>query len=459
MYIFCVSVYPNLKLTQKSKKMKVVVLKLDGNLQQGFRVTLEIGAEGSRPAIDLLGKLPPDEELLALCKNHWSCKYRRVGIPVSLDKLSPNYRIKRKNITYGIPLQKQIQECQESAQKLCERFNAWLRTEPFRALDNCLREQSNPQEAIRLLIRTESRNVQKLPWQEWNFCQRYSQVEITFSFNNFDSIPPPISSCTKPKMRILAIFGYGGGLNLEIDRQFLKTLPHVETVFLEEPEPWEVNEQLWEHSWDLVFFAGHSETKDDQGLIYLNKKAHLSLEELKFAFNQAVKKGLKLAIFNSCDGLGLAQKLSKLPYLIVMRELVPDEVAQEFLKYFLKAFTMGKSLGLAVRQATERLSFLEGHFPCASWLPTIFQHPTAPSLTWQKLLPQENSSTNNELAVLTKENPLQSLWLSLFALTLLILLVVLGVSLGMNILRRKPQNGTTRVKLDAYIEYRKCPSS
>nr|WP_017295798.1 hypothetical protein [Geminocystis herdmanii] len=43
---------------------------------------------------------------------------------------------------------------------------------------------------------------------------------------------------------------------------------------------------------------------------------------MKTALNQAIKQGLNLAIFNSCDGIGLAQELSKLniPQVIVMRE-------------------------------------------------------------------------------------------------------------------------------------------
>lgn len=44
-----------------------------------------------------------------------------------------------------------------------------------------------------------------------------------------------------------------------------------------------------------------------------------------------------IAIFNSCDGLGLAQELADLhiPQMIVIKEPVPDKLAQEFLKYFL----------------------------------------------------------------------------------------------------------------------------
>jgi hypothetical protein len=44
--------------------------------------------------------------------------------------------------------------------------------------------------------------------------------------------------------------------------------------------------------------------------------------------------------------LGLARELEQLhiPQLIVMREPVPDVVAQAFLKYFLHSFASGKPL-------------------------------------------------------------------------------------------------------------------
>jgi hypothetical protein len=39
---------------------KLVVLKLDGNLELGVRVTLEIGEDGKRPSIEISGHLPPN---------------------------------------------------------------------------------------------------------------------------------------------------------------------------------------------------------------------------------------------------------------------------------------------------------------------------------------------------------------------------------------------------------------
>lgn len=87
--------------------------------------------------------------------------------------------------------------------------------------------------------------------------------------------------------------------------------------------------------------------------------------------------GLHLAIFNSCDGLGLAVQLqeTQIPQVIVMREPVPDLVAQSFLKYLLAAWVDSKSLYLAMRQARSRLKEdLDLKFPCASWLPIIYQN-------------------------------------------------------------------------------------
>ncbi|MFB2897505.1 CHASE2 domain-containing protein, partial [Aerosakkonemataceae cyanobacterium BLCC-F50] len=107
----------------------------------------------------------------------------------------------------------------------------------------------------------------------------------------------------------------------------------------------------------------------------------------------AIKRGLSLAIFNSCEGLGLACQLISLhiPQMIVMREPVPDLVAQEFLKHFLEGFSQGESFYLAVREAGERLQGLESDFPCASWLPVICQNPAESPLHW----PEKVKKTSN----------------------------------------------------------------
>ncbi|NJN11730.1 MAG: hypothetical protein HC815_28660 [Richelia sp. RM1_1_1] len=111
------------------------------------------------------------------------------------------------------------------------------------------------------------------------------------------------------------------------------------------------------------------------------------MAELRDSLQTAIQQRLQLAIFNSCDGLGIAAELESLhiPQVIVMREPVPDFVAQEFLKYFLEAFTNGSSLCIAVGYARRQLAMLEDDFPCASWLPVIVQNQLEMPPTWQSL--------------------------------------------------------------------------
>ncbi|MEL6930885.1 MAG: CHASE2 domain-containing protein, partial [Cyanobacteria bacterium J06600_6] len=141
---------------------------------------------------------------------------------------------------------------------------------------------------------------------------------------------------------------------------------------------------LWDETWDIIFFAGHSRTLERQGILYLNSQDRLTIQQLKNGFKQAISSGLQLAIFNSCDGLGLAEELGKLslPQSIVMRLPIPDKMAQQFVKRFLRAYAGGDSLYLAMRRAREQLESYEQDFPCASWLPIIYQNPAVIPPQW-----------------------------------------------------------------------------
>jgi CHASE2 domain-containing sensor protein len=378
---------------------KLVVLKLDGDLfQQGFWVTLTISSEGDResrigypsaeninnsyPEIEITGYLPPQPELAAHVQDHWQERYRRIG---------GAYRITPQEIVYDGSVNDWFQECQESATELRSLLGAWLDSEPFRRIDKILREELNRNEVIRFLIRTDDEYLQKLPWHLWDFFERYPKAEVALSATRVvqsQTLSPATRSAT---IRILAILGHSQGIDIDADRQLLENLPHAETVFLVEPNHEEIDDQLSEYPWDIIFFAGHSETKAQTGRIYINQTDYLTIDQLSYALRRAVEQGLKLAIFNSCDGLGLARQLEDLhiPQMIVMREMVPDEVAQKFLKYFLKAFAGGKPLYLAAREARERLQGLESKYPCASWLPVIFQNPAEVPPTWKELLKEQ----------------------------------------------------------------------
>lgn len=355
---------------------KLVVIKLEGDFhRQGFGVTLEIGSEGDRPSIELPGKLPPAPDL-PIRLQQWEAKYRNID---SLRGLKP------KQIIYNGSLVQRVQECRDAAKILSDCFQDWMTSPDFLPLDKTLREELARTETVRVLIRSNQPFVQKLPWHLWDFFEHYPKTELALispSAKRVDCLKSAHDS-----VKILAIMGHKEGIDIEIDRQVLENLPDAAVTFLVEPTPQEVSDRLWEDSWDILFFAGHSETQGDQGRIYINPQDSLTLEELKYSLTQAVVRGLQIAIFNSCDGLGLARELAELniPQTVVMREPVPDSVAQRFLQYFLAAFSRGESFYLAMREARERLQGLEGEFPCASWLPVICQNPTMMPPSWADL--------------------------------------------------------------------------
>ncbi|MEH2002265.1 MAG: CHASE2 domain-containing protein [Nostoc sp.] len=358
---------------------KLVVLKLDGDLHLGVQVTLEIGEEGKRPTTETTGKLPPNLDM-ATAIDQWQFTYR------SLWKFT---RIKAKKIIYDGSISQRRKECDTKASEVREYLNNWLLSESFRPVREKWLKHLMPDEEIRVLIRTHCLQLKKLPWHLWDLVDRdYLKAEVVLSVP--ESEPVTAVSQTSPfrnKIRILAILGDSEGIDVEQDRQLLEKLPDAATTFLVEPEYSDIDDKLWKQPWNILFFAGHSKSEGETSCIYINKTDKLTIDQLRYALRNAVANGLQLAIFNSCDGLGLARELQDLqiPQIIVMREPVPDKVAQKFLKHFLEVFSSGQSIYAAVRTARQRLKGIEKEYPGASWLPVISEHPAVVPMTWAKL--------------------------------------------------------------------------
>ncbi|MEZ2277023.1 MAG: zinc ribbon domain-containing protein [Microcoleus sp.] len=391
---------------------KLVVFNLgEGDFKQGFPVTLQVWEEGGF-LTSFVGKLPAS------------------AIDSLYDKWQSDYRQK----VYGrmIPTPGQIKnhsriDLTENSNILKAELNNWLNSETFRPVRDKFLTTVKSKHTVRVIIQTENPRLRRLPWYLWDlFVKNYPLAEMALSSPTFERVEKSVQP--KPKVRILAILGDSSppdpqtGIRLDInaDKQFLEDLPDAETVFLVEPKRHEFNEQLWdERGWDILFFAGHSTSESDgtTGKIYINSKEYLTIDDLKPALHKAIQRGLQLAIFNSCDGLGIARDLAELqiPQIIAMREPVADLVAKEFLKYFLDSFSKGQHLYLAVREARERLHGLETDFPCASWLPVICQNPAENPVTWQGLrgveaginwrdaclrtIPERGKLTSNSLVV------------------------------------------------------------
>jgi CHASE2 domain-containing sensor protein len=370
---------------------KWVVLGLDGTLTTGLRVTLAIGIEGDRAATEAQGYLPPNPGLVKQYER-WQSIYR------SLD----GFRITPIKIAIGGSYPEQLERCRQLAQELGQQLNDWLNADVFRPLKEKLLKRLTPDEAVRVVIKTDDPELRQLPWQLWNFFDDYSNAEIALSTPEYDTLPASKLATIHDRVKILAILGNSAGIDVDGDRTVLETLAHAQITFLVEPHRNQLNDQLWEQDWDILFFAGHSSSQPsgETGSLWINATEQLTLQDLRYALKQAVRAGLQLAILNSCDGLGLARQLEDLqvPQIIVMREPVPDRVAQEFLKHFLTSFAKGKPLYLAVRAARERLQGLEDDYPCASWLPTLCQHPAALPFTWSDLLQPPETDDDQSLS-------------------------------------------------------------
>ncbi|MEA5558784.1 nSTAND1 domain-containing NTPase [Nodularia spumigena] len=359
---------------------KLVLLKLDGDLQQGVRVTLSIANEGISPHKEVTGNLPPVTELQTKI-DQWRSHYRSLG--------TSTRGIKPVGITYDGSITQKYEDCKNSAKELQKRLNNWLLSESFRPIRESWLKELQEKELVRVLIRTSNQQLRQIPWHLWDLVEEYPNAELALSATDYQKTITAKTPTKRDQVKILAILGNSTGIDIETDRKLLNSLPDADVTFLVQPQRHEINDSLWESPWDILFFAGHSQTVGDSGRIYINENQEsLTTDDLKYGLKKAKSNGLAVAIFNSCDGLGLGSELGALqiPQIIVMREQVPDEVAQIFLKHFLVAYAHdGKPLYQAAKEARLKLHGLEDKYPCASLLPVICQNADTVPPSWLEL--------------------------------------------------------------------------
>ena len=366
---------------------KLVIINLvGGDFERGFAISLQIWTEGDNRKwiAEAKGKLPPARELLEHYK-YWRLKYR--------NHVSGNYSA-RMSVTGGTDTTI-ISDIKKASKQLKSSLNDWLKADydfsPIREkLFQTLKDEA---EEIRVIFDTDNSELERLPWHLWDdFFKRYHRAEVALSL---PVNPSPIATFTNNQVKVLAVFGRDTKINLQKDWAMLKKRlgedSNAVLINVDKPSLENLCEQIEEHKPQILFFAGHSRSEEsgENGFIDLNDEVSITIDDLDPELRKAVKWGLQLAIFNSCDGLGIARQLALLevpiPNIIVMREPVPDELAQKFLQRFLEVFAWGKPLHLAVRRARERINQLEHKFPGATWLPMTFQNPAEPPLTWRAL--------------------------------------------------------------------------
>ena len=372
-------------------QQRVLLTLGSGDWQQGFAsVTLQLWEAGSSSPMQFSGRLPAAPRL-AQGFQRWRSLYvalygdagiwRRPSTETpSSDCADFPIDIDEDDITHV-----SATEFAQLGQTLQRQFNAWLEAPGFRAVDRQLRTYLSRSDEICIILAAQDQTVLRYPWQLWQLLEDYPQAELALSPLSYQR-PFKTSQQASGQVRVLAVLGNAHGIDVATDWQLLSALPGAAITLLAEPSLAELDQQLWQGDWDIFFFAGHSASQE-QGVLQRNGQDTITLAKLKYSLRHAIAKGLQLAIFNSCDGIGLAWDLADLhiPQVIVMREPVPDSVAHSFLKNFLTTFAGGQPFYLAVRAAREQLQPLEALCPCATWLPAIVQNPAEQPASWSML--------------------------------------------------------------------------
>ncbi len=358
----------------------------EGNLEQGFNhinILVQKGASSKR----MISILPSarDTKVIESYENwktshqdfYESMSWRNLNRPIEVCKRNNNVNADHVNSQY---------------KKLKHAINEWLDTKDFRATEKQIRTALNEEDEIIVIISAKDDLAWQLPWHFWSFFDDYRKAEVVLSNPEYKKVNSSIQHSEYPKALII-IDDKGKRKDLDIwENPAIIEKIKLDVLWEEKisKEPLQdIYDKLFQQHWDIIFFAGHSSSyiKNGEPRLYISPNQYLTISQLQDPLREAIKQGLQLAIFNSCDGLGVARELLKLnlPQVIVMREDVPNKVAEQFLKYFLEAYVKGEPTFLAVRSARERLSALQEKFPGASLLPVMCFNPATDPLNFNPL--------------------------------------------------------------------------
>lgn len=288
--------------------------------------------------------------------------------------------------------------------KLTNEFHYWLASPELEAICAEIRnaaiatsQQDGLLEPIEIFITCSPLAMARFPWETWNFglgeplveavriARTSDNIRTSDDIKDSQSLPP-----TRSKIRVLAITGEENGLDFSGDKAALKALePKVKIEF----EGWrgetdnisDVKTRICEaiaddEGWDMLFFAGHSNEQPLLGGELGIAPSHaIALSEITPHLKTAKTRGLRLAIFNSCSGLDIADSLMAIGvhHVVVMREPIHNDVAHAFLSHLGHALAKHQDLQKAL-QATRKALQPKPNWPSASLIPSVFTPPGNP---------------------------------------------------------------------------------
>ncbi len=377
---------------------KTILLTISGGSIDSLSMQLEIRLTDSRRLLCSRScQLLPSPPTLLTAYQNWRQGYLAIGEPHQFWHRvisAPNTPIAT-NVS--------IQYSDHLRSNLIAEFNQWLSScaELSEVREEIIAQVAphdylNHPDLVSFVLQTRTNDadlnliLQKFPWHEWNFVyERYPSIDIALSTNI-----APISPQRQGKLTALVICGNYQDpqhqINLNPDLSSLQEhlADRVELkIWNSDPDrnsKLDLMEILNRESYDLLFFCGHSSANNQ---IQLNDREFMAIDDRQFkSILQGLKKrGLILAFFNSCDGLGIAGALMSvgIPYIVVMKEAVHDLVAQIFIDKFLRnAIQLDRPIHVAVSNSKKELviELERKRVPLkdVDFLPILFQNPEQP---------------------------------------------------------------------------------
>ncbi|NEQ35306.1 MAG: CHASE2 domain-containing protein [Okeania sp. SIO3I5] len=281
----------------------------------------------------------------------------------------------------------------EEQKTLVTEFNEWLRDKNLYDIREEIKNATNKPNShwIDIFLSCNSEELARLPWEAWEISGSFgASGKIRISRTPTNILEKPVQPIRR-KARILTIIGDDNCLNFQADREAVKSLSQMTNIQFIGWQPGvnidELKNQIWQaiadsNGWDILFFAGHSdETNLTGGQFSIAPGVFVSINQLENPLKIAIKNGLQAAIFNSCQGISIAESLISLglTQVVVMRELIHNKVAHEFIINFTQSLAAHKDIHEALLDTCRIFCQTEKSltYPSAYLIPSLFRRPNS----------------------------------------------------------------------------------
>ncbi|HBY80965.1 MAG TPA: histidine kinase, partial [Cyanobacteria bacterium UBA11148] len=356
-------------------------------LRTGLDCTFQL-SWGERQQIVVSCPYPTDLKRLY---NNWKACYERAYEGSMRGRVEDDFSL--------TPSGDWTNKAEEAKERLLQRFQQWLGSAELLEIrkpiqNEAVRKRFQDQgktegnNCVDLLIACNHLELIKLPWEAWDIAPNDSSLaaihisRTPLNAGNEGLFAQTLSRRGKP--RILVILADATELDLKEDQKAVRLLKKVAEVEAVKFESGDIKQQfidrlLDERGWDALIFAGHSDETDlTGGKIELAAGVTLSISEIEYQLTEAKNRGLRVAIFNSCSGLCIAESLIQLglSQVVVMREKIHDTVAHGFLHRLCQGLAGYKDIQTALWQTCEYFESEKYAYPSAYLIPSLFRHPS-----------------------------------------------------------------------------------